>query len=242
MKTLVLYSKIACRLWVERVIRMLNYVGSKVDTYEVPCSIGLLDVDLGFKLDVYGSYNLLLCLGVPPELLLVIPECIGRLDFETLIVPVEDPKWVPYGLQKQVENELKPYDIECLFPRPFCSLSRSKRVNWYTSRLGTPELEVRVENDRISSVKVLRSSPCGSTLDVVKYITGLRVNEALYKIALVQSFYCFASHDIDPTIGDSLHHISCHIVRRALEKALSKEAPHPSISTGNHNPRGVTFR
>jgi len=66
--------------------------------------------------------TVVLSIGIQPDIASMLPTIVKKSNAKAIIVPVSDPDWVPYGLQKQIEEELEEMGIASTFPRPFCSL------------------------------------------------------------------------------------------------------------------------
>jgi len=70
--------------------------------------------------------DFLMVVGIHQDLLSGLPFYLKDKDIKAVIVPIEDPKWVPAGLQVQVLEEFEKYGIQAAFPKPFCSLSKEQ--------------------------------------------------------------------------------------------------------------------
>ena len=69
--------------------------------------------------------DFVLIVGIHQDLLSGLPYYLkDKNDIKAVIIPVEDPKWVPAGLQVQVLEEFEKYGIQAAFPKPFCALSK----------------------------------------------------------------------------------------------------------------------
>ena len=68
--------------------------------------------------------DFLLVVGIHQDLLSGLPDYLKDKGVKAVIVPIEDPKWVPAGLQTQVLEEFEKNGIQAAFPKPFCALSR----------------------------------------------------------------------------------------------------------------------
>ncbi len=223
---LVLYSSLASDTWISRVLDTFrNLVTRRIVTVEVPSSIGFEDIDEDrYRISVDGRYTLVLCLGIPPDLLLEVPEVARRVEAEAILVPVEDHRWAPLGLQNQVKELCSSYGIECVFPKPFCSFStaQSRVLRYVLERVGRPIVRIEVENGVARNIDVVRTAPCGATLELAKMLIGRPIDEIPRLAGLYNSSLCLASRAIDPLIGDSLNHVSSYIASEAFREALSR--------------------
>ena len=89
-------------------------------------------------------------------------------------------------------------------------------VDEFAKKLGKPELEVSTKDGRISSVKVLRGSPCGATWHSAEGLVGKRVEEAPSMAGLFcQQYPCRAVRGTPGGI-----HTSGDLHKDAMERAL----------------------
>lgn len=227
LRALALYSRRASLLWVTRIIstikRLLN---AEITMIEIPGNISLEDVEeKRFSISVPGRYDVVLCMGLPPDALLLLPETASSAGAVSVLVPVEDPSWAPLGLQRQVEEECYDRGIECVFPRPFCTFSSasSEPLRKMLEVIGTPRFRIHIEEDKIAHVEVLRSSPCGASFFVAEKLVGTPVEEAARRASLLHSGFCLASRTIDRVVGDSLLHVSSHLTMKIVEETIASE-------------------
>ncbi|MEX2684386.1 MAG: DUF166 domain-containing protein [Candidatus Sigynarchaeota archaeon] len=199
--------------------------------------------------------DVLIAIGLHPDILAVIPRFAKDCGVPALIVPVEDKKWLPFGLQKQLADECTDLGIQHAFPRPFCDLdvrpddaSRSIiRQFMDTFKVGRPVVELEIKEGKILNGHVIRTQPCGSAYYIVQQIR----NESIYddkisldeKISLAHhSFPCSASMDKDPILGDSPLHVAGYLARDCIHDAIEQQLgivdrtkfhrPQPASSSG----------
>ena len=153
---------------------------------------------------------------------LLIPELAGEIGAGSVLVPVDDYKLVPRGLERQLSEELLEMGIPSSFPRPFCSLSKGPGpIGVFASSFGLPELEIEVKDGLVRSVRVLRGAPCGSTHHMASRLVGVPAREAPRLAGLyVQTYPCLASHARDPVIGEDMIGLSATLAKRAVERSL----------------------
>ncbi|MFX0012719.1 MAG: DUF166 domain-containing protein [Candidatus Hermodarchaeota archaeon] len=192
--------------------------------------------------------DFLLVVGIHQDLLSCLPEYLKNKNIKAVIVPVENPKWVPPGLQTQVIEEFDKEKIQAAFPKPFCALS--KNMNEYNKesfnitknhdliyefidhyKIGEPIVTFLLSDDGKSIVDtcVLQSAPCGSTYFIVqqlkaKYIESngeLTLNERISKAH--HSYPCNASMDQDLILKDSILHVGGYLIRNAIRRELGLE-------------------
>lgn len=104
-----------------------------------------------------------------------------------------------------------------------CALARHKELGVYGEQFGAPEFEVRVRDERIVTLRVIRGAPCGATWNAAARMTGLRVDEALTRMGLDTQIFCTADpSNWDPISGKSPVHLAGDLHRAALAAALKK--------------------
>ncbi|MFX1570941.1 MAG: DUF166 domain-containing protein [Promethearchaeota archaeon] len=194
--------------------------------------------------------DFLMVVGIHQDLLSGLPYYLKDNGIKAVIVPIEDPKWVPAGLQVQVLKEFEKYGIQAAFPKPFCSLS--KELNEYNKigfhltnkhnfidefidyfKIGEPIVSFLLSKDgeSIEDVCVIQSAPCGSTYYIcqqlkAKYFKNgksgnLSLNERISKAH--HAYPCNASMDQDSILKDSILHIGGYIIRNAIRNELKLE-------------------
>lgn len=193
------------------------------------------------------SVDFLLVVGIHPDLLGGLPDYLIDKNIKAVIIPIEDPKWVPPGLQTQVLNDFERNGIQAAFPKPFCALSKelneNNRVGYHLTqkhdyihlfieyfKIGVPIVSFLLSSDgkAIEDKCVIQSAPCGSTYYICqqlkgKYIenNGTTLNEKISKAH--HSYPCNASMDQDTILKDSCLHVGGYLVRNAIRRELKLE-------------------
>ncbi|NVM37996.1 MAG: hypothetical protein HWN81_20550 [Candidatus Lokiarchaeota archaeon] len=194
--------------------------------------------------------DFLMVVGIHQDLLSGLPYYFKDSGIKAVIVPIEDPKWVPAGLQVQVLEEFEKYSIQAAFPKPFCSLS--KELNEYNKvgfhltskhdfidefidyfKIGEPIVSFLLSKDgeSIEDTCVIQSAPCGSTYYIcqqlkAKYFKNgksgeLSLNERISKAH--HAYPCNASMDQDSILKDSILHVGGYLIRNAIRRELNLE-------------------
>ncbi|MFN2199733.1 MAG: DUF166 family protein, partial [Caldilineaceae bacterium] len=145
--------------------------------------------------------------------------------------------WLPRGLARQLKGWLADIGVTCVTPKPLCSLTetdyglgRRKRETYddpfiraFAHHFGQPELRLTVDEGgrRITGVEVIRDAVCGCARHVAEGLVGVAVDEAEQQAGLLHHHYpCQASMGIDADYGDTLMHISGHILRDGIAAQL----------------------
>ena len=171
--------------------------------------------------------DVLIAVGLHPDLLMGLVDLIARSNVEALIVPLEDREWCPPGLRRQVAERLEELGVESAFPKPFCSLSPLglKRVDAFIERyrVGRPIVEVELEGSIVRRATVVRSAPCGATWYIARQLIGRRVEELDDVVSRAHHSYpCTGSMQVDPELGDTILHRGGYMAREAFRDAVLK--------------------
>lgn len=173
--------------------------------------------------------DLLLAIGIHPDLLATLPTLARTAHAIAAIVPIEDPNWCPPSLRTELQQSFDNLGIECTFPKPFCDLDAAGGglVEAFVRRyqIGRPLIEVSLLGNLISEARVLRSAPCGSTWYVAQQIKW-SARDDLESLEQVVSkahhgYPCTASMEMDPELKDTILHKSGYIIREAVETAVA---------------------
>jgi hypothetical protein len=178
--------------------------------------------------------DICLASGLHKDLLLELPQQIKKAGIKALIAPVEDWQEVPTGVRKQVETKCKELDLECAFPKPFCTLEPEKDKPTIArfieeTKVGRPLLEISTthigKDEVIEYAAVLRSAPCGSTWYVARKLAGVSTKKEVLYDAIARahhSYPCTATMNTDPETKEPVLHIGGFTIREEVEKALEK--------------------
>lgn len=77
-----------------------------IQEFEVPLDTGLLDNPGEHLPKDLPECNLILSLGLPSDLQYTLPILAGRIKAKAVIAPIDDPRWIPLGLRRQIERAL----------------------------------------------------------------------------------------------------------------------------------------
>ncbi len=168
--------------------------------------------------------DLLLVVAVHHDILAAVDLLVEATGAKAVLVPIEDPTWVPPGLRAQVKETLDNIGIESAFPKPFCTLElgEGKLIDEFITRyrVGSPIHYVDMNGDVIAEIGPIRSAPCGCTWYVSQKIRGKSISDtdSLFdEIAKAHHSYpCTASMAKDREIGDALLHIAGYNARHAV--------------------------
>ena len=180
--------------------------------------------------------DLILAVGEHPGIAELLPDVARMTGAQALIAPVDRVEWLPKGLMNQLRGWMKQVGVDCVFPKPFCSLTetsyslRGQRVEYanaliseFAHYFGAPIVQVHVdaETRTIANVQVDRDATCGCMRFVAQGIVGVKVDDAEYQAGMLHHHYpCLASMGIDPDYSDTLLHVSGNTFRDAFAVAI----------------------
>ncbi len=174
-----------------------------------------------------SNCDIIISLGENPTFATLLPDLVRLTRARAVIAPVDNPFWLPQGIITQISKELNELNVQCAFPMPFCSMDSNtglSLIDEFATRFGRPELQIKLRDDRIKEIKILRGSPCGSTHYMSEGILGLEKNRADKRAGLlIQTFPCLASRSSSSLSKKPLIHIAAHIAMAGVLKSLSKE-------------------
>jgi hypothetical protein len=227
-------------LWGERIAANIKERAPTewtVDSLSVPLPLPpVIDDPDEFLPASLPQVDLLLALGEIPGLAQLIPDLVRRTRAMAVIAPIDHTSALPHGLQAQVTAWLEPMDVPIVFPKPFCSLTLHTTgvlaretgyddsvIRRFAASFGRPEFRIQVEDGRIADVAVTRDSACGCAHHIAERLVGTPVDEAVEATGMLHHhFPCLASMAQDPDYGDTLMHVSGHLVRDAVRGELSE--------------------
>jgi len=138
-------------------------------------------------------------------------------DLSTYLVEICEKKAIPVITTGKPGKGFTPYTC--------CGLGKSEKLGAYGRQFGFPEYRVKVENDRISQIEIIRGAPCGATWEAVKNLIGCPIEEAMSKLPRQVQYNCFANPSAwDPISGKSPVHYAGYVHIAALKKALENSS------------------
>jgi hypothetical protein len=177
--------------------------------------------------------DIAIVINVHPDIIFGLLPRLKDLGFKGIIGGSENPKELPLGLRKQIEEAAAKIGLEASFSKPFCGMEpQPDKPNiaafMEEARFGRPLVEITIQKgrkDTILSVNVIRSAPCGSTWYVAKRLLGMETDreELRERISEAHHAYpCTASMDQDAELKDTILHRAGYIIREAVEEGLER--------------------
>ena len=139
----------------------------------------------------------------------LLPEIVKMTSAKAVLVAVDDELWLPRGLDRQLRGWLEELGVDCVTPKPLCSLTESSYgitrhetadydnplIAEFARYFGKPELtlEIDPETRTIIKAEVKRDAVCGCARYTAEGLIGLSANEAEEKAGLLHHhFPCLA--------------------------------------------------
>ncbi|MFC1947210.1 DUF166 family protein [Chloroflexota bacterium] len=212
----------------------------KLETITLPRALPvLIDEPEEFLPSGIPSADLLLGLIESDGAAQLVPALARISGVKSVIVPVDNPAWLPLGLQNQLEQEMTRDGVKSVYPRTFCTLTENSTgyrsntvlyddeiISIFARCFGRPKLDITFDDggEKITTVVVERGSPCGSTHHAAEKMVGMSVNEVVPHTGLiVHQFPCLASmqqEEIDRGVFEPLMNISGYVINEEIEAKL----------------------
>src|SRR4030042_1094145 len=151
----------------------------KLETIALPRALPvLIDEPEEFLPSGIPSADLLLGLIESDGAAQLVPALARISGVKSVIVPVDNPVWLPPGLQSQIEREMARDGIRSVYPRTFCTLTENSTgyrsntvpyddevISLFARYFGRPKINIILDDSgaTIVAAVVERGSPCGST-------------------------------------------------------------------------------
>lgn len=170
--------------------RAYEYISKEFDTdfveLEQPVSMFMDEIEIPEDaLKRLESADILITYILHPDLTLDLVEILHD-KVEWVIVAA----WRGAGFKNQLERL---GNVTC--PENMCDLQENGNpvFDEFVSKFGRPIVEIVVENNKVKEIKVLRSSPCGSTFFVAEEMIGQDLEDLPIKAGLrLQHYPCRA--------------------------------------------------
>jgi hypothetical protein len=159
--------------------------------------------------------DLLILYTFHPDITPEIVRLAGERKVKAVIIPGGMARAGSIG---ELQRLARRYGIYIEVDEICCTLERCgvEPVDIFAEKLGRPEMQVRLEEGRISQVEVRRGSPCGGTWHVAEGLVDKSAEEAPALAGLLcQQYPCRAVRGTPGGI-----HTSADLHKHAVEKAL----------------------
>ena len=178
---------------------------------EQPASMFMDEIDIPANaLAKIKDADILITYTQHPDLTLDLVDMVNK-DVDYIIVAA----WRGDGFKNQLERY---GNVSC--PYIMCELEENGNevFDEFTSKIGKPKVDIKIEDGKIVDVSVVRSSPCGSTSFVANYISDNYLNSDNLE-------------NIPTEAGLKLQHYPC---RAAKMRLFSDEECKKEMASGFH--------
>jgi hypothetical protein len=201
-----------------------------VEVWQAPTALPLIvDYPEDYVPESLPPADLLLALHEHKGVAELIPEIAKLTGARAVIAPVDNVAWLPPGLANQLRGWLAAMGVFSVFPKPFCSLTETHYnvrryreaydnalISEFAHYFGQPDLALSVDPDSrtITMAEVVRDACCGCARYIADKLIGMSADDAEIYAGLAHHHYpCLASMIKDPDFGDTLMHVSGHLLK-----------------------------
>jgi len=219
----------------KRHIRNIRDFGPKsweIETWQTPPVFPpFIDDPEDFLPDQLPHADLILSFAEQKGAAELLPDIARMTKAQAVLVAVDDELWLPRGLDRQLHGWLEKAGVDCVTPKPLCSLTETTYgvtrhetadynnplITEFARYFGQPELSLEIDPDSrtITSAEVTRDAVCGCARYAAEGLIGLSADEAEEKAGLLHHHYpCLASMQKLPHFNhDTLMHVSGQILK-----------------------------
>jgi hypothetical protein len=203
----------------------------KVETWQAPAVLPpIVDYPEDHLPEAFDPADLILSFAEHRGVAELLPEIARMTGARSVIAAVDNEAWLPRGLARQLRGWLADMDVTCVTPKPLCSLTETSYqvgrrrelayddplIQAFAQHFGRPKLRLTIDpgSRKIVSVKVERDAFCGCAHHVAEGLVDVSVDQAEAEAGLLHHHYpCQASMGMDVDYGDTLMHVSGHLMR-----------------------------
>ncbi|MDO9517997.1 MAG: DUF166 domain-containing protein [Methanosarcinaceae archaeon] len=197
---------------------ILSQTDFKVISADIPANLPEFIEDptlfiekLNLNKDVFNA-DTIITYSLHPDLIPEIAKLAGKNGVRALIVPGGVSR-APIG---ELDEISKQYGMYIEVDDICCTLKPNPAAPEFTSKFGSPVLDIKTREGKIVDVNVIRGAPCGSTWKMAEKLIGTSVSNAPARAGLlIQQYPCRA---VRGKLGGI--HESALIHKNAVERAL----------------------
>ena len=212
----------------------------KIEVWQAPAVLPpIVDYPEDHLPEAFAPADLILSFAEHRGVAELLPEIARMTGARAVIAAVDNEAWLPRGLARQLRGWLADVGVACVTPKPLCSLTersyqvgRRRELSYedpliraFAQHFGRPKLHLSIDprTRRITSVEVERDAVCGCAHHVAEGLVGVSVDRAEIEAGLLHHHYpCQASMGIDLDYGDTLMHISGHLLRDEIASQVKE--------------------
>ncbi len=183
----------------------------------------------------------------------LLPDIAKMTKAQAVLVAVDDEVWLPRGLDQQLHGWLEEAGVDCVTPKPLCSLTETTYgvtrfetadynnplIAEFARYFGQPKLSLEIDPDSrtITSAEVIRDAVCGCARYAAEGLIGLSADEAEEKAGLLHHHYpCLASMQKLPHFDhDTLMHVSGQVLKNNVGAQIKPYKQVRSFKPGKYS-------
>ena len=183
----------------------------------------------------------------------LLPDIAKMTKAQAVLVAVDDELWLPRGLDRQLHGWLEAAGVDCVTPKPLCSLTETTYgitrfetadysnplIAEFARYFGQPELSLEIDPDSrtITSADVIRDAVCGCARYAAEGLIGLSADKAEEKAGLLHHHYpCLASMQKLPHFDhDTLMHVSGQVLKNNVAAQVKPHKQVRSFKPGKYS-------
>ncbi|RJQ52539.1 MAG: hypothetical protein C4521_09980 [Actinobacteria bacterium] len=191
-----------------------------------------------FLPDAMPHVDLILSLAEDPGVAELLPDVARATGAQGVIAAIDNESWLPAGLAAQTKARLDKMGVASVYPKPLCTLTDktygfrkkieydSEPISEFARHFGKPAVRVSVEDGKVAAVEVERDACCGCARYVAERLPGVAVRDAEFEAGMLHHHYpCLATMGIDEELGDTLMHVSGHLLKDEIAEQIRPHKP-----------------
>jgi hypothetical protein len=225
-----------------------------IETWQAPVILPpVIDYPEDYIPDFFPEAELILSFAEHRGVAELIPEIAVLCKARAVIASVDNDAWLPSGLARQLREWLARIDVECVTPKPLCSLTdtdfgiaRNKRLPYqslliseFARHFGQPKLKLSFDHGTgaVVHAEVERDAVCGCARHVAERLAEMPIEEVVEKAGLIHHHYpCLASMVKLPEFNrDTLMHESGNLLKDNLSPQVKPYLKDRYITPDGHS-------
>jgi len=226
----------------------------QIEVWKTPTAFPpVIDYPEDYLPESFPTSDLILSFAEHKGVAELLPDIAQMTGANSVLVAVDNETWLPTGLARQLHGWLERVGVNCVTPKPLCSLTesdygitRKDRITYddphiaaFARYFGKPELEIEVDptSRKIISACVKRDAVCGCTQHISEGILGLSADEVEEKAGLLHHHYpCLASMTkLNDFNHDTLMHESGYVIKDNINRQVKPYKTTRYISPGKRS-------
>lgn len=202
-----------------------------VEAWQIPApSPDVQDSDRELLPEHVPAADLVVVLGEDPSLAQLVPAIVERTGARAVIVPIDNPAWLPEGVSRLLRARLSEVGVAAAFPKPFCSLTEGcygvgehetvcedPWIAAFAHHFGRPAFRITCDGEDVTGVEVVCDTACGCASSLAERLIGTAVCDLMAQVEEFHRQYpCLATLRVEPGLGASLLQVSCALMQRAV--------------------------